>query len=67
MVFAAVEDVAKAVTECKAQCAAMETKMNKFSKAPAAGTIPKVSEFSNIKDDVSALDTKLNILKSLRK
>ncbi len=65
MIFEAVEEVAKEVATIKEEMGSMKTKMEKFSKAPAANPIPKVS--SVVDAPVDALDAKISFLKSIAK
>lgn len=65
MIFEAVEEVAKEVATIKEEMGSMKTKMEKFSKAPAANPIPKVS--SVVDAPVDALDAKISFLKSISK
>lgn len=64
-VFEAVEEVAKEVSTIKEEMGAMKTKMEKFSKAPAAAAAPKVTNISN--EEFGGIDAKVDFLKSLRK
>lgn len=64
-VFEAVEEVAKEVSTIKEEMGAMKTKMEKFSKAPAAVAAPKVTNISN--EEFGGIDAKVDFLKSLRK
>lgn len=63
MIFEAVEEVAKEVSTIKEEMGAMKTKMEKFSKAPAATKIPAVST-AKVTDAIDAFDMKLEILKN---
>jgi transcriptional regulator with PAS, ATPase and Fis domain len=57
--FAAVEEVAKEVSTVKEEMTAMKTKMEKFSKAPAANAIPKIVDaeksFDSFESKVAAI------------
>ena len=64
--FAAIEEVAKEVATVKEEMGAMKGKMEKFSKAPAANPIPKVTA-ANVVDAYDALDAKAEFLKSIAK
>lgn len=66
MIFEAVEEVAKEVSTIKEEMGAMKTKMEKFSKAPAANKIPTVS-MPKVTDAVDSFDMKLEILKNAMK
>lgn len=63
-VFEAVEEVAKEVSTIKEEMGAMKTKMEKFSKAPAATSIPKIVEAEKTFD---AFESKVAALKSVMK
>jgi hypothetical protein len=65
-IFEAVEEVAKEVASVKEEMGAMKSKMEKFSKAPAANPIPKVT-MPNVVDVVDAMDAKAEFLKSIAK
>jgi hypothetical protein len=65
-IFEAVEAVAKEVETVKEEMGAMKGKMEKFSKAPAANPIPKVT-MPNVVDVVDAIDAKAEFLKSIAK
>ena len=65
-IFEAVEAVAKEVETVKEEMGAMKGKMEKFSKAPAANPIPKVT-MPNVVDAVDAMDAKAEFLKSIAK
>ena len=65
-IFEAVEAVAKEVETVKEEMGAMKGKMEKFSKAPAANPIPKVT-MPNVVDVVDAMDAKAEFLKSIAK
>lgn len=67
MIFAVVEEVAKDVANIKEEMAAMKTKMEKFSKAPAATPIKKLTLSSEVSDIVDPLDAKLEALNAMRK
>jgi len=62
--FAAVEEVAKEVSTVKEEMSAMKTKMEKFSKAPAATSIPKIVDAEKSFD---AFDMKVAAIKSAMK
>jgi hypothetical protein len=64
--FAAIEEVAKEVEVVKEEMSAMKGKMEKFSKAPAANPIPKVT-MANVVDAIDAIDAKAEFLKSIAK
>jgi hypothetical protein len=66
MIFEAVEEVAKEVSTIKEEMGAMKTKMEKFSKAPAANKIPTVS-MPKVTDAIDSFDMKLEILKNAMK
>lgn len=63
-IFEAVEEVAKEVAAVKEEMGAMKTKMEKFSKAPAATAIPKVTPVETAFD---AFENKVAALKSVLK
>lgn len=63
-IFEAVEEVAKEVSTMKEEMGTMKTKMEKFSKAPAATSIPKIVEAEKTFD---AFESKVTALKSLMK
>ena len=65
MIFEVVEEVAKEVATIKEEMGAMKTKMEKFSKAPAAGAAPKVTTVAPEKFD--SIEAKLEFIKSLKK
>ena len=65
MIFEVVEDVAKEVATIKEEMGAMKTKMEKFSKAPAAGAAPKVTTVAPEKFD--SIEAKLEFIKNLKK
>jgi hypothetical protein len=65
-IFEAVEEVAKEVASVKEEMGAMKSKMEKFSKAPAANPIPKVT-MPNVVDAIDAIDAKAEFLKSIAK
>jgi hypothetical protein len=65
MIFEVVEEVAKEVGAIKEEMGAMKTKMEKFSKAPAAGAAPKVTTATPEKFD--SIEAKLEFIKSLKK
>jgi hypothetical protein len=61
LAFAAIEEVAKDVAYVKEQCAAMQTKMEKFSKAPAATKAPVL----NLNPaSVDSFESRLEIIKN---
>jgi hypothetical protein len=62
--FEVIEEVAMEVAGIKEEMGAMKTKMEKFSKAPAAGAAPKMTAAS---DKLDAFDAKLEFIKSLKK
>lgn len=64
MLFEVVEEVATEVAGIKEEMGAMKTKMEKFSKAPAAGAAPKMTATS---EKLDAFDAKLEFIKSLKK
>ena len=64
MLFEVVDEVATEVASIKEEMGAMKTKMEKFSKAPAAGAAPKITA-TEVKLD--AFDAKLEFIKSLKK
>jgi len=66
MIFEAVEEVAKEVSTIKEEMGAMKTKMEKFSKAPAANKIPTLS-MPKVNDAIDSFDMKLEILKNAMK
>ena len=63
-IFEAVEEVAKEVSTIKEEMGAMKTKMEKFSKAPAANAIPKIVDAPKTFD---AFDAKVEALKNAMK
>jgi hypothetical protein len=63
-IFEAVEEVAKEVATMKEEMGAMKTKMEKFSKAPAANSIPKIVDAPKTFD---AFEAKVEALKSAMK
>jgi len=63
-IFEAVEEVAKEVATVKEEMGAMKTKMEKFSKAPAANAIPKVAHVETAFD---SFENKVAILKNALK
>ena len=65
-IFEAVEEVAKEVASVKEEMGAMKSKMEKFSKAPAANPIPKVT-MPNVVDAIDAIGAKAEFLKSIAK
>lgn len=64
--YAAIEEVAKEVSAVKEEMGAMKGKMEKFSKAPAANPIPKVTA-ANVVDAYDAIEAKAEFLKSIAK
>ena len=65
MIFEVVEEVAKEVATIKEEMGSMKTKMEKFSKAPAAGAAPKVTNATPEKFD--SIEAKIEFIKSLKK
>ena len=65
-IFEAVEEVAKEVSIVKEEMSAMKTKMEKFSKMPAAAPIAKVAT-ANAVDDINSIDVKLAAIKNAMK
>lgn len=63
-IFEAVEEVAKEVSMIKEEMGAMKTKMEKFSKAPATTSIPKIVETDKTFD---VFESKVATLKSVMK
>jgi hypothetical protein len=63
-IFEAVEEVAKEVSMIKEEMGAMKTKMEKFSKAPAATSIPKIVDADKTFD---SFDAKVEAIKSAMK
>ena len=63
-IFEAVEEVAKEVSTIKEEMGAMRTKMEKFSKAPAATSIPKIVDAAKTFD---SFDAKVEAIKSAMK
>jgi hypothetical protein len=63
-IFEAVEEVAKEVAMIKEEMGSMKTKMEKFSKAPAANAIPKIVDAPKTFD---AFDAKVEAIKSAMK
>jgi hypothetical protein len=63
-IFEAVEEVAKEVAVVKEEMGAMKTKMEKFSKAPAATSIPKIVDAPKTFD---AFEAKVEALKNAMK
>lgn len=63
-IFEAVEEVAKEVSTIKEEMGAMKTKMEKFSKAPAANSIPKIVDAAKTFD---SFDAKVEAIKSAMK
>ena len=64
MMFEVVEEVAKEVATIKEEMGAMKTKMEKFSKAPAAGAAPKMTATA---EKIDSFESKLDFIKSLKK
>lgn len=62
--FEVVEEVATEVASIKEEMGAMKTKMEKFSKAPAAGAAPKMTAAN---EKLDSFDAKLEFIKSLKK
>jgi hypothetical protein len=65
-IFGVCEEMAKEIAMIKEEMGAMKGKMEKFSKAPAANPIPKVT-MPNVVDVVNAIDAKAEFLKSIAK
>jgi len=65
-IFEAVEEVAKEVSIVKEEMSAMKTKMEKFSKAPAATPIARVAT-AKVVDDIDSIDMKLAAIKNAMK
>jgi hypothetical protein len=63
-IFEAVEEVAKEVATIKEEMGSMKTKMEKFSKAPAATSIPKIVDAAKTFD---SFDAKVEAIKSAMK
>jgi hypothetical protein len=63
-IFEAVEEVAKEVAMIKEEMGTMKTKMEKFSKAPAATSIPKIVDAAKTFD---SFDAKVEAIKSAMK
>jgi hypothetical protein len=63
-IFEAVEEVAKEVAMIKEEMGSMKTKMEKFSKAPAATSIPKIVDAAKTFD---SFDAKVEAIKSAMK
>ena len=64
MLFEVVDEVATEVASIKEEMGAMKTKMEKFSKAPAAGAAPKMTAAN---EKLDSFDAKLEFIKSLKK
>jgi hypothetical protein len=64
MLFEVVDEVATEVAAIKEEMGAMKTKMEKFSKAPAAGAAPKMTAAN---EKLDSFDAKLEFIKSLKK
>lgn len=64
MLFEVVEEVAMEVATIKEEMGGMKTKMEKFSKAPAASAASKMTAAA---DKFDAFDAKLDFIKSLKK
>ena len=64
MMFEVVEEIAAEVATIKEEMGAMKTKMEKFSKAPAANSIPKITSAPAVFD---AFESKVAALKSAMK
>lgn len=64
MIFEVVEEVAAEVAKVKEEMGKMKTKMEKFSKAPAANSIPKITDTPMVFD---AFESKVAALKSAMK
>lgn len=64
MIFEVVEEVATEVATIKEEMGAMKTKMEKFSKAPAAGAAPKMTATA---EKIDSFESKLDFIKSLKK
>lgn len=62
-IFEVIEEVAKDVAVVKEEMASMKTKMEKFSKAPAATPIAKVAT-AKVVDDIESIDVKLAAIKN---
>lgn len=62
-IFEVIEEVAKDVAVVKEEMASMKTKMEKFSKAPAATPIAKVAT-AKVVDDINSIDVKLAAIKN---
>lgn len=62
-IFEVIEEVAKDVAIVKEEMASMKTKMEKFSKAPAATPIAKVAT-AKVVDDIESIDVKLAAIKN---
>ena len=64
MIFEVIEEVATEVATIKEEMGAMKTKMQKFSKAPAANAIPKITDTPTVFD---AFESKAAFLKNAMK
>jgi len=64
MIFEIVEEVATEVATIKEEMGAMKTKMEKFSKAPAATAAPKMTANA---EKIDSFESKLDFIKSLKK
>lgn len=64
MIFEVVEEVAKEVAGIKEEMGAMKTKMEKFSKMPAAAAAPKMTAST---EKFDSFEAKLDFIKSLKK
>lgn len=62
-IFEVIEEVAKDVAIVKEEMASMKTKMEKFSKAPAATPIARVAT-AKVVDDINSIDVKLAAIKN---
>lgn len=65
-VAAAIEPIAKDVAEMKQKMAKMEEQYAKFSKAPAAGKVPVISEREDNKFEFNAVDARIAAIQELR-
>lgn len=64
MIFEVVEEVATEVAAIKEEMGAMKTKMEKFSKAPAAGAASRMTATA---EKIDSFESKLDFIKSLKK
>jgi hypothetical protein len=64
MIFEVVEEVATEVASIKEEMGAMKTKMEKFSKMPAANAAPKMTANA---EKIDSFEAKLDFIKSLKK